>query len=69
MSNIVHKKKRFSSSRKIVLGFAATILVGALLLMLPISSKSGVVTPFNQALFTSTSAVCDSGLLLNDSAS
>ena len=48
MSNIVHKKKRFSSSRKIVLGFAATILVGALLLMLPISSKSGVVTPFNQ---------------------
>lgn len=69
MSNIVHKKKRFSSSRKIVLGFAATILVGALLLMLPISSKSGVVTPFNQALFTSTSAVCVTGLVLNDTGS
>ena len=69
LSNIVHKKKRFSSSRKIVLGFAATILVGALLLMLPISSKSGVVTPFNQALFTSTSAVCVTGLVLNDTGS
>lgn len=69
MSNIVHKKKRFSSSRKIVLGFAATILVGALLLMLPISSKSGAVTPFNQALFTSTSAVCVTGLVLNDTGS
>ena len=69
MSNIVHKKKRFSSSRKIVLGFAATILVGAFLLMLPISSKSGVVTPFNQALFTSTSAVCVTGLVLNDTGS
>ena len=69
MSNIVHKKNRFYSSRKIVLGFAATILVGALLLMLPISSKSGVVTPFNQALFTSTSAVCVTGLVLNDTGS
>ena len=69
MSNIVHKKKRLSSSRKIVLGFAATILVGAILLMLPISSKSGAVTPFNQALFTSTSAVCVTGLVLNDTGS
>ena len=69
MSNIVHKKKRLSSSRKIVLGFATTILVGAFLLMLPISSKSGTVTPFNQALFTSTSAVCVTGLVLNDTGS
>lgn len=69
MSDIVHKKKRLSSSRKIVLGFAAVILVGAFLLMLPISSKSGAVTPFNQALFTSTSAVCVTGLVLNDTGS
>lgn len=51
------------------MGFAGVILVGALLLMLPVSSKSGSVTPFNVALFTSTSAVCVTGLVLEDTAS
>lgn len=36
--------------------------------MLPISSKSGIVTPFNEALFTSTSAVCVTGLIVQDTA-
>ena len=40
------------------------ILVGALLLMLPISSKERVVTPFLSALFTTTSATCVTGLTL-----
>lgn len=61
--------KRLSSFQVILLGFAAVILVGALLLMLPISSKQGVVTPFNDALFTSTSAVCVTGLIVYDTAS
>ena len=44
------------------------ILVGALLLMLPLSSSSGNWTPFKDALFTSTSAVCVTGLVVYDTA-
>ena len=40
MSKVVHRKKRLSSFKLIVLGFAAVIFVGALLLMLPVSSVS-----------------------------
>ena len=43
--------------------------MGALLLMLPVSSVEGVVTPFDQALFTSTSAVCVTGLVVQDTGS
>jgi trk system potassium uptake protein TrkH len=34
--------------------------------MLPISSAAGVVTPFSDALFTSTSAICVTGLVVHD---
>lgn len=61
-------KNRLSSSQMIILGFAAVILLGALLLMLPVSSKSGTVTPFLDCLFTSTSAVCVTGLVVQDTA-
>lgn len=47
-------------------GFAAVILLGALLLMLPVSSVQGVVTPFIDTLFTSTTAVCVTGLVVRD---
>ncbi|MGB9803710.1 TrkH family potassium uptake protein [Desulfofundulus sp.] len=50
----------------LVLGFAAVILAGALLLMLPVSSRSGRVTDFLTALFTATSAVCVTGLVVVD---
>ena len=46
--------------------FAAVILCGALLLMLPISSRSGLGTPFLDALFTATSATCVTGLVVFD---
>mgnify|MGYP004629593515 FL=1 len=69
MSGLKHKKKRLSSSKIIVLGFAGLIVLGALILMLPVSSKAGVVTPFNEALFTSTSAVCVTGLVVRDTGS
>ena len=62
-------KKRLSSFQVILLGFAGVILLGALLLMLPISSAERVVTPFNEALFTSTSAVCVTGLIVKDTGS
>lgn len=36
--------------------------------MLPIASQQGIRTPFLEALFTSTSAVCVTGLVLHDTA-
>ena len=68
MADFIHKKNRFTSFQIIILGFAGVILIGALLLMLPVSSKTGVMTPFNEALFTSTSAVCVTGLVVQDTA-
>ncbi len=69
MPNKSNIKKRLSSFQVILLGFAGVILLGALLLMLPISSAERVVTPFNEALFTSTSAVCVTGLVVKDTGS
>lgn len=68
MSN-VRARRRISSFQIIILGFAGVILLGALLLMLPVSTRSGVVTPFTDALFTSTSAVCVTGLVVRDTGS
>ena len=68
MADFIHKKNRFTSFQIIILGFVAVILIGALLLMLPVSSKTGIITPFNEALFTSTSAVCVTGLVVQDTA-
>ena len=68
MADFIHKKNRFTSFQIIILGFIAVILIGALLLMLPVSSKTGIITPFNEALFTSTSAVCVTGLVVQDTA-
>ena len=62
-------KKRLSSFQVILIGFAGVILLGALLLMLPISSAERVVTPFNETLFTATSAVCVTGLIVKDTGS
>ena len=45
MPKIIHRKKRLSSFKLIVLGFAGVIVLGALILMLPFSSTAGVVTP------------------------
>ncbi|MCX7903874.1 MAG: TrkH family potassium uptake protein [Caloramator sp.] len=50
----------------LALGFAAVILIGALLLKLPISSADGNPTPFLDCLFTATSAVCVTGLVTVD---
>ena len=66
---LICRKRRLSSFKIIILGFAGVILLGALLLMLPISSTGGNVTPFNETLFTSTSAVCVTGLVVRDTGS
>ena len=62
------KRRHLNSFQIIILGFLGVILLGALLLMLPISTNSGVVTPFNEAAFTATSAVCVTGLVVRDTA-
>lgn len=61
--------KRFTPFQLITMEFAAVILFGAILLMLPVSSSAGIITPFNKALFTSTSAVCVTGLAVLDTGS
>lgn len=55
-----------SPGRIIALGFAATILIGSLLLMLPCSIQDGVHVRYIDALYTSTSAVCVTGLIAID---
>lgn len=50
-------------------GFLITILIGTVLLMSPISSAAGVVTPFIDAMFTATSATCVTGLVVHNTAS
>ncbi len=65
----IHRKRRLSSFQIIILGFAGVILLGALLLMLPISTTGRTVTPFNEALFTATSAVCVTGLVVQNTGS
>ena len=64
----VLQKKTFSSFQVIILGFAVLILVGTFLLMLPISAQSREWTAFSDALFTATSAVCVTGLVVQDTA-
>ena len=58
--------RRVEPVRVMVLGFAAVILIGALLLMLPISTRSGEGADFITALFTATSATCVTGLVVED---
>ena len=60
--------KWLSPGRFLVLGFAAVILLGALLLLLPVSANPGIVVRPVDALFTSTSAVCVTGLIAIDTA-
>lgn len=67
MRRLFHKNNK-SPFRVIIAGFLTVILMGSLLLMMPISTKEGVVTPFLDALFTSTSAVCVTGLVIYDTA-
>ncbi|MDO7907041.1 TrkH family potassium uptake protein [Paenibacillus sp. JX-17] len=57
---------KLSPPRILVLGFAAIILLGGLLLMLPVSNTSGRHLPFIDALFTATSATCVTGLVVRD---
>ncbi len=58
--------KKQSAPRIIALGFAAVILIGSILLILPCSVNEGVEVRYIDALYTSTSAVCVTGLIAID---
>lgn len=66
--NFLHIKWHFTSFQIIIFGFAAVILTGAFLLMLPVSTREPGGAAFQDALFTATSAVCVTGLVLYDTA-
>lgn len=58
--------KKQPPSRIIAFGFAAAILLGSSLLMMPFSVQDGVTVRYIDALYTSTSAVCVTGLIAID---
>ena len=66
MRKIFTKKIKLDAVQILALGFGLVILIGAIILSLPISSASGKSTDFLDALFTSTSAVCVTGLITLD---
>ncbi|WP_042835373.1 TrkH family potassium uptake protein [Thermoanaerobacter ethanolicus] len=59
-------KIKLTPTQVLALGFAAIILIGTLLLMLPVATKSGEGADFLTALFTATSATCVTGLVVVD---
>ncbi len=59
-------KIKITTFQIIIYAFALTILMGSALLSLPISTKDGAGASFFDALFTSTSAVCVTGLVIRD---
>ena len=58
--------KALSPARIIALGFALVILLGSVLLILPCSVRDGVELKYIDSLYTSTSAVCVTGLIAVD---
>lgn len=66
-----HKRRpkiKITPARVIAAGFAAAIFIGSGLLMLPVSVRAGVTLRYIDALYTSTSAVCVTGLIAVDAA-
>ena len=59
---------RITTFQVIALGFFALILTGTILLMLPVSSRQPGGADFADCLFTATSAVCVTGLVVLDTA-
>ena len=62
------RRRRTAPGLLLAYGFLALIAIGTVLLSLPISSQDRTWTPFLDALFTATSAVCVTGLTVVDTA-
>lgn len=63
---MISQIKKLTPAQIITLGFVLLILLGSLLLSLPISVRDGVELKYIDALYTSTSAVCVTGLIAVD---
>ena len=69
MSLKPHAKKRKGTTFQVIsAGFLSFILIGTLLLMLPFASVESGSASFVDCLFTATSAVCVTGLIVRDTA-
>lgn len=64
----VFRKHRLSPPQILVIGFGVLILFGGVLLSMPFSSARGVSTDYLTSVFTATSAVCVTGLVVVDTA-
>lgn len=68
MKKNILRKKLLPPSAIMAIGFLLLILIGATILTLPFSSRSGRPTPLLDALFVATSASCVTGLITVDTA-
>jgi len=66
LNNNNKEASKMHPTQVLVLGFLSLILIGTVLLNLPIASRSGESVGFVNALFTATSAVCVTGLVVVD---
>ena len=64
----VKKRRKMTTAQILILGFLCVILIGASLLHLPLSSRSGASVPFADCVFTAVSATCVTGLVVTDTA-
>lgn len=64
--SVLRKRLKITPTQLIVAGFATLIFLGAFILNLPIASRDGQQVGFINALFTATSAVCVTGLVVVD---
>ena len=64
---MVRRRIQLNAVQTLAVGFAALIMLGGVLLALPLASRDGRALPFLDALFTSASASCVTGLVLYDS--
>ena len=62
------RHNHITSFQIIILGFFSIIIIGSLLLMLPFATREAGGATFGDALFTATSAVCVTGLVVRDTA-
>ncbi len=69
MTNLQKLTRQLTPIQSLLTGFILIILIGSILLTLPVASSKGVSQPFIDALFTVTSAVSTTGLIVVDTGS
>jgi trk system potassium uptake protein TrkH len=62
----MHRKKELNPARILIFGYVSIIIIGAILLSLPFATTNGI--SFIDAIFTSTSALCVTGLIVKNTA-